>query len=56
MLEDNVLTDEAVREVDEIIHDPALQLDIAEHNFELGKKHFSYDVLQEKLEVLFDFK
>jgi len=30
-----------------------LQAEIAAHNFELGRKHFSFDVLEKKLEVLF---
>ena len=55
MLEDNQLTDEAIAEVDEILHNPELRKEIAEHNFQLGREHFSYEVLQEKLEELFDF-
>jgi glycosyltransferase involved in cell wall biosynthesis len=54
-LEDNNLTDQAVKDIDEIIHNPELQREIAEHNFELGKKHFSYEVLEELLEDLFAF-
>jgi hypothetical protein len=53
MLEDNQLTDEALAEVDEILHNPELRKEIAEHNFQLGREHFSYEVLQEKLEELF---
>jgi len=55
MLENNKLTDEAVTEIDTIIHNPTLQKEIAMHNFELGKKYFSFEVLQEKLGVLFTF-
>lgn len=55
MLEDNVLTDEALAEIDRIIHEPSLQQEIAEHNYALGKKHFSYDVLEQKLEEIFSF-
>jgi glycosyltransferase involved in cell wall biosynthesis len=55
MLEDNQLTDEAIAEVDEILHNPELRKEIAEHNFQLGREHFSYEVLQEKLEELFNF-
>jgi hypothetical protein len=55
MLEDNQLTDAALAEVDEILHDPELRKEITEHNFRLGRQHYSYEVLQEKLEVLFDF-
>ncbi|MHC5064067.1 MAG: glycosyltransferase family 4 protein [Planctomycetota bacterium] len=53
MLEDNQLTDEAVGRIDEVLRDEKLQTEIAEHNFELGRKHFSYEVLERKLEVLF---
>ncbi|MHC4812989.1 MAG: glycosyltransferase family 4 protein [Planctomycetota bacterium] len=53
MLEDNELTDEAVGRIDEVLRDEKLQTEIAEHNFELGRKHFSYEVLERKLEVLF---
>jgi glycosyltransferase involved in cell wall biosynthesis len=55
MLEDNRITDDALAEVDEILHKPELRKEITEHNFRLGREHFSYGVLQEKLEVLFDF-
>jgi glycosyltransferase involved in cell wall biosynthesis len=53
MLEDNNLTDESVAEIDRIIHDPQLQAEIAEHNFELGREHFSFDVLEQRLQELF---
>ena len=33
----------------QIVHDSELAREIAEHNFKLGKKHFSLDVLREKL-------
>ena len=55
MLEDNQLTDEALAEVDEILHSSELRKEIAEHNFQLGREHFSYEVLHDKLEELFDF-
>jgi glycosyltransferase involved in cell wall biosynthesis len=55
MLEDNQLTDEAIADVDEILHNPELRKEIAEHNFQLGREHFSYEVLQDKLEELFNF-
>jgi len=54
MIEDNVLTDKAVGEIDKIIHDKKLQEEIVEHNFNLGKLLFSYDVLREKLEYIFN--
>ena len=55
MLEDNQLTDKALAEVDEILRKPNLRKDIAEYNFKLGREHFSFEVLQEKLEELFSF-
>jgi glycosyltransferase involved in cell wall biosynthesis len=55
MLEDNQLTDKALAEVDEILRKPDLRKDIAEYNFKLGREHFSFEVLQEKLEELFSF-
>ncbi|MFV1994321.1 MAG: glycosyltransferase [Verrucomicrobiales bacterium] len=53
MLEDNDLTDKAVEQISEVIHNEKLQTEIAEHNFELGRKHFSYEVLERKLNELF---
>jgi len=55
MLEDNKLTDEAVEEINEVLHNPKLAKEIADHNFALGKEHFSYYVLKEKLKVLLKF-
>lgn len=55
MLEENILTDKAVEEMKEIIYNPKLNEEIGEYNFEIGRKHFSYTVLQEKLEELLRF-
>ena len=55
MLEDNQLTEAAVERVDEILRKPELRKEIVEHNFELGREHFSYDLLETKLEKLFSF-
>ena len=55
MLEDSQLTDTKVKEMAEIIYNPTLAKEINEYNFELGKKHFSYDVLEDKLNQLFTF-
>jgi len=54
MLEDNILTDESVEEMKEVIFNEQLNREIAEHNYLLGKKFFSYDTLQEKLEELIE--
>ncbi|MDC0357359.1 glycosyltransferase family 4 protein [Oligoflexia bacterium] len=52
MIEDNNLTDKAVDDIREVIFNEKLQKKIVEHNYALGKKYFSYQVLQEKLETL----
>ena len=54
MLEDNNLTDEKVEQMREIIYNDKLNREIAEFNFQLGKKYFSYEVLKEKLIQLLD--
>lgn len=55
MLENSKLTDTKVKKMAEIIYNPDLAKEIGEYNFELGKKHFSYEVLEEKLTQLFSF-
>ena len=52
MLEDNQLTEEKVRQMQEIIYNEKLRKEIGEYNFQLGKKYFSYEVLEEKLRTL----
>jgi glycosyltransferase involved in cell wall biosynthesis len=52
MIEDGNLTDTAVDEIAQILKNSDLAQDIAEHNFELGRKYFSYEVLEEKLQNL----
>ncbi len=53
MIENGELTDDAVSEIDTIIHDKKMCKEIAEHNFALGKKYFSFEVLEELLTGLF---
>ena len=55
VLENSELTDEKVTQMAEIIYNPELAKEIGEFNFELGKKYFSYEVLEEKLTELFSF-
>ena len=53
MLEENRLTSSSVQEMKKILSHKNLAKDISEYNFELGKKYFSMEVLEEKLlEVL----
>ncbi len=53
MIKDSELTEAAIKDMAEIIYNPALCDEIAAYNFELGKKHFSYEVLEQKLKLLF---
>jgi glycosyltransferase involved in cell wall biosynthesis len=54
MIEDGKLTDTAVAEMKEIIYNDKLAHEIAEYNYTLGKKLFSYDTLREKLQELLE--
>ena len=54
MLEGNDLNDKAIEEMKKIIYDKKLAKEVAEYNYALGKKLFSYDTLQEKLQELID--
>ena len=53
LIEDSLLTDKAVEEMVKIIYNPKLAQEIGEYNFELGKKHFSFEILEQKLNLLF---
>jgi len=52
MIENCQLSPEAVKDMAEVIYNPQLAKEIADYNFELGKKYFSLDTLREKLEEL----
>ncbi len=52
MLEDNVITDSALSEIKQVIYDEKLNSEIVEHNYQLGKRLFSYTTLAEKLDEL----
>ena len=53
MINNGDLTTAAVQQVRELIDDTAKRHSMAEHNFELGSKHFSYQALETILEGLF---
>ncbi|WP_340201780.1 glycosyltransferase [Ascidiimonas sp. W6] len=55
MTEDGLLTNEKVQQMADIIYNPKRCIEIGEYNFNLGKKYFSYEVLEEKLNSLFTF-
>ena len=49
---------DALREdadVDALLHSPELRKEIAEHNFQLGREHFSFEVIEDRLGELFSF-
>jgi len=52
MIEHGELNDQAVHDMAEVIYNPSLAREIAEYNFALGEKYFSYDTLRDKLEEL----
>ncbi len=54
MIENGELSPEAVSAMSEIIYNSSLAKEIADYNFQLGKKYFSYDTLREKLELLIE--
>ena len=49
MIENNELSRDSIDKVQDIIYNPKLNREIADYNFELGKKYFSYDTLKQKL-------
>lgn len=49
MLTENRLTDAAVEEIREVLTTPALAAEIAAHNRAVGRRHFSFDVLERLL-------
>ncbi len=55
MLEDNVITDKSIKEMKEVIYNEKYNREVAEFNFHLGKKYFSYDTLEEKLSFLINW-
>jgi len=55
MLEDNHLSDDKVKKMTDIIYNEEYSREIGEYNHNLGKKYFSFDVLEEKLNDLFSF-
>jgi len=49
-IEDNELTDDAVAAIRSILSDADARREIAEHNFALGRRYYSYEVLEELLD------
>ncbi|MBJ80353.1 MAG: hypothetical protein CMH60_03460 [Myxococcales bacterium] len=53
MLNNSRLTQNNVTQIANVLVDSRMQKEIAEHNFKLGKKHFSFEVLRDHLVELF---
>jgi glycosyltransferase involved in cell wall biosynthesis len=49
---DDFVTDEAVEEARRLIHDPALAAETTEHNYELGRRFYSFRTLERRLALL----
>jgi glycosyltransferase involved in cell wall biosynthesis len=54
MIRGGQLSDQAVEQAREVLADPALRRRMSEHNFELGRRHFSYQALERILGRLFE--
>ncbi len=52
MLEDKIITDNTLKQMHDVIYNTELNKEIGEYNYQLGKKYFSYDTLEDKLNDL----
>ncbi|MBL4624446.1 MAG: glycosyltransferase family 4 protein [Flavobacteriales bacterium] len=53
LIQDSMLTDKAVTDMAEVIYNTSRAKEIGEYNYELGRKHFSFEILEQKLNLLF---
>jgi glycosyltransferase involved in cell wall biosynthesis len=49
---EDFITEETVRQAQAILRDPALATEMTRHNYELGRRYYSYRVLEKSLVVL----
>ncbi len=49
---DGFITEEAVAKVEQVLRDPALAAEMAEHNYQLAKRFYSYAFLEHQLQGL----
>ncbi len=49
---DGFIRDETVEKTRQVLSTPALAKEMAEHNYELGKRYYSYAVLERRLETI----
>jgi glycosyltransferase involved in cell wall biosynthesis len=50
---DDYITDSSIRLTQQILADPKRARELGEHNYELGRRYYSYRVLRDKLNILF---
>ena len=48
---DGYVTNDAVEKTRQVLTDPKVCQEMVEHNYELGKRFFSYDVLRRRLDI-----
>lgn len=49
---DGFLTDQVVEDVDRVLRDDVYRQEMVEHNYKLGRRFFSFDVVQRELQML----
>lgn len=49
---DGYMTDETVRQTRDLLENPALVQELAEHNYQLARRYYSYGVLERSLKML----
>jgi glycosyltransferase involved in cell wall biosynthesis len=54
MLQNNEITPTALEEMKQVLYDDKINREVAEHNYKLGKRIFSFDTLEEKLTELIE--
>ena len=51
---DDYITDETVEMTRRVLADKKLEIEMCQHNYELASRHFSFNVLRNKLKILLD--
>jgi hypothetical protein len=49
---EDFITKDCVRHARQVLHDPDLAAEMADHNYELGRRHYSYRTLEKRLVAL----
>ena len=49
---DNFIDDRTVRQARNALYDKEWVAEMVEHNYDLGRRHYSYEVLADKLRIL----